>query len=162
MPRLRQPVTSHAVPGYSRSRWPGFHSRRFLVLYRRYVGFLDRLRQPGLASRRHVTAWWRRSWEGAFSRPCTPDQVLSEPPFGIAEWLAFAATVQGPGGTGALPADLHHRFDHDLARTWDAWSSVLSHPGLDAHEALDPRLVPPRACWLPGPAFEPGSAALGF
>ena len=79
-------VASDAVPVYSRSQWPHFHSRRFLRLYRCYARFLDGLRQPGLASQCQVTSWWRRSWEGAFARPCAQDQVLSEPPFGIAEW----------------------------------------------------------------------------
>jgi hypothetical protein len=48
------------------------------------------------------------------------------------------------GSAGVHAGDLQERLEHDLARTWDAWSRVLDHPGIEAHDGLNARLVPPR------------------
>jgi len=65
-----------------------FHS--LVDLCRRYTRFHDRrLRHDSLFDR-HVTHWWRRSWEGAIARSCAADVAFEEPPFGIAEWVRFS------------------------------------------------------------------------
>ena len=59
-------------------------------------------------------------------------------------------------------ARLSLRFEQDLQLTWDAWGEIIRHLGPDAHSALHPRLISPRACWMAEPPVPPESPALGI
>ena len=154
-------TVSHSEPSFSRQWWPHFHTKRFRALYQRYSRFHDRL-QRFEQSAHHVTLCWRRSWEGAMARICTPDQHLEDPPFGVAEWSAFAPRADRSASTDVDHARLALRFEQDLQLTWDAWGDVINHLGPDSHIALHPRLIPPRACWMAEPPIVPESPALGI
>ena len=148
-------------PSFTARRWPHFRTVSFVGLCRRYERFHHLcLRQDNLSDR-HVTHWWRRSWEGATARPCTADVAFEEPPFGIAEWVAFSP-VDWHESTKAAPGRLIARFEEDLQLTWDAWAAVVSQVPTSAHAALHPAIVPPRGCWLTEPLNGPEAPALGF
>ena len=164
-PSRAAPATQHKKrpePGFPRHLWPHFHTPRFPALYRRYTGFHGRLERPDCAHLAQVTLWWRRSWEGAIARPCPAAQAFDAPPFGVAEWLAFASASASHPLTPSSITDLSLRFEQDLWTTWQAWAHVLHLVGADSPAGLHPRLVPPRACWLTEPPFETESPALGF
>lgn len=96
------------------------------------------------------------------ARVCTPDQNLEDPPFGVAEWSAFAPRTDRRVSTDVDHARLALRFEQDLQLTWDAWGEVINHLGPDSQIALHPRLIPPRACWMAEPPIVPESPALGI
>ena len=154
-------TVSHSAPSFSRQWWPRLHTKRFLALYQRYSRFHNRLQQFEQPAH-HVTLCWRRSWEGAMARICTPDQNLEDPPFGVAEWSAFAPRTDRKASTDVDHARLALRFEQDLQLTWDAWVDVINHLGSESHIALHPRLIPPRACWMAEPPIVPESPALGI
>lgn len=160
-PRRAASKGPSSAPGFSRQSWPHFHTKRFLALYQRYSRFHNRLQQFNSAAN-HVTLCWRRSWEGAMARICTPDRPLEDPPFGVAEWLAFAPRTDRNASTDVYADRLTIRFEQDLQLTWDAWAGVINHLGPDSHNALHPRLIPPRACWMAEPPVVPESPALGI
>ena len=148
-------------PSFTVRRWPHFRTRSFVGLCRRYTRFHDlRLRHDSLFDR-EVTHWWRRSWEGAIARPCTADVAFEEPPFGIAEWVAFSP-VDWHESAKAVPGRLAARFEEDLQLTWDAWSAVMSQVPSSEDAALHPSIVPPRGCWLAEPVIGPEAPALGL
>ena len=147
-------------PSFTARRWPHFRTVSFVGLCRRYERFHHLcLRHDGLLDH-EVTHWWRRSWEGATARPCTADVAFEEPPFGIAEWVAFSP-VDWHESTKAASSRLIARFEEDLQLTWDAWSVVVSQVPISAHAALHPAIVPPRSCWLAEPLIGPEATALG-
>lgn len=156
------PDRATGEPGFSRALWPRFHTRSFLSLYRRYSHFAARLQALTLPHQRQATHWWRRSWEGALSRPCESETSFICPPFGIAEWACYSLLPKPPRPQGATFLNLNQRFEQDLRLTWQAWDGVVTHTGNHCRHLLHPYLVPPRACWLTAPAFDPGSPALGF
>jgi DNA-directed RNA polymerase subunit RPC12/RpoP len=155
-------ASTPASPEFSRQQWPRFHTKRFLMLYRRYHRFRHKLQQLTSPRHREVTKWWRRSWEGAIARQCDISTSFSFPPFGIAEWASFALLPARLLKQEFIHQPLSLRFEHDLRCTWQAWDRVLMHLDTRHQSALHPHLVPPRACWLASPAFDPGSPALGF
>ena len=150
---------SHSPPSFTRERWPHFHSRRFLALYQRYSRFHHRIQQFN-GSAQLVTLCWRRSWEGAIARTCNLNLILTEPPFGVAEWWSFAPHADRRTPEEVDQARLSLRFEQDLQLTWDAWGEIIGHLGPDAHSALHPQLIPPRACWMAEPPVLPESPAL--
>lgn len=151
-----------AAPGFSRRYWRRFHTRRFLSLCRRYSHFCDRLQQLNLPRQREATLWWRRSWEGAISRQCDETTTFTDPPFGIAEWACFSVLPNRMLKRAVIEQQIGLRLEQDLRSTWHAWYSVIVHLNNRSCRDLHPYLVPPRACWLTSPTFDPGSSALGF
>jgi len=149
-------------PEFSSLYWPRFHTRRFLTLCRRYGRFRDRLQQLQSPRQREVTAWWRRSWEGAISRQCDSITAFAYPPFGISEWASYSLMPPRLLKRKAVQQRIGLHFEQDLRATWQAWDCVITHLHNQSCHALHPYLVPPRACWLTTPAFDPGSTALGF
>ncbi len=148
-------------PAFTAEHWPHFQARSFVDLCRRYARFHDLHRQHDSLCDRHVTHWWRRSWEGAISRPCPVGDTFEDPPFGIAEWVAFSQ-IDRHASARTAQGNLVVRFEEDLQLTWDAWSVVVSQVPTSAHAGLHPSLVPPRGCWLTEPVNEPEAPALGF
>jgi len=147
-------------PSFSNALWPSFHTQEFRDLCARYAQFhAGRQRDDG--DRGHwVTHWWRRTWEGAVSRPIPPGITFEDPPFGVAEWLAFSPDHES--GEGADMPKLLSRFDEDLQLTWDSWSGVLDQVNDPTRAGLHPRLVPPRSCWLDEPPVFPDAPVLGY
>jgi hypothetical protein len=90
------------------------------------------------------------------------EYTFEDPPFGVAEWVAFSPQPDPHPSAGAAQHGLMLRFEEDLQLTWDSWSRVLSHVHRSSYKGLHPSLVPPRGCWLAEPAFEPQAPALGF
>ncbi|MBC3910938.1 hypothetical protein [Undibacterium umbellatum] len=154
--------TITAAPAFSRLHWPRFQTSRFLSLCGQYSRFCDRLQQLNSPRHREVTQWWRKSWEGAFSRQCEVTTVFSYPPFGIAEWACYSVLPDRLLKRPVIQHRLGLDFEQDLRSTWQAWDRVLTHLNTGSRNALHPYLVPPRACWLTTPAFDSGSPALGF
>lgn len=142
--------------------WPHFQAKTFVDLHRRYAQFHHDHQRQDSAGNRQVTHWWRRTWEGAISRPVSTDVWFEEPPFGLAEWIAFSA----PCETGLSARAAHDRltlhFEEDLQLTWDSWSGVLDQVSPISRAGLHPNLVPPRGCWLSEPEIQPDAPALGF
>ena len=147
---------------FARALWPQFHTKRFLMLFRRYANFSGRLQELNSPAQRETTRWWRKSWEGAIARECVPPSDLMCPPLGIAEWACYAISPRHVLQQAELHITLGIRFEQDMRLTWQAWNDVVLHMGGHQFGALHPYLVPPRACWLSSPAFAPGSPALGF
>ena len=177
LPTLRLPMSAKLVsnarlsnrpdratgePDFSRALWPGFYTRGFLTLYRRYSDFSARLQTLTLPHQRQATKWWRRSWEGEIARPCSCEASFICPPFGIAEWAVYSLLPKPPRPPSANFLNLSQRFEQDLRLTWQAWEGVVIHTENHCRDVLHPYLVPPRACWLTAPEFNPGSPALGF
>lgn len=147
-------------PPFSREDWPHFYTRDFLALYHRYAR--AQVQQQRLEHPDHqlATLCWRRTWNGAIARACAVGNVFAEPPFGIAEWLAFADPVSLRSPAKLRTASLVERFDEDLVHTWTAWMQLLQYlgpQGIKPH----PRLVPARACWLGSPDLAAEAPALG-
>lgn len=149
-------------PSFTNERWPHFQVTGFVDLCRRYARFHDLHRRRDSIGNRRVTHWWRRTWEGATSRPCSADDSFEDPPFGVAEWVAFSPPLDPHASAGAAQDSLILRFEEDLQLTWDSWSGVLNQVHRTSHTRLHPSLVPPRSCWLNEPVIEPGAPALGF
>jgi hypothetical protein len=147
-------------PSFTNACWPSFQTQIFVDLCHRYARFHhDHQRHDSMRNRR-ITHWWRRTWDGAISRPIPPSGSFEEPPFGVAEWVAFSPPLDSALSAGT--ASLVSRFDEDLQLTWDGWSGVLDQIDCPLHAGLHPRLVPPRSCWLAEPPIHPDAPALGF
>ena len=147
-------------PPFADAAWPSFQTRTFIDLSRRYARFHhDHHRLDSVRTRR-VTHWWRRSWDGAIARPITLGVCFDDPPFGVAEWVAFSLPIH-PASSASM-VSLVSRFDEDLQLTWDTWSCVLDQIDDALQAGLHPRLVPPRSCWLAEPPTHTDAPALGF
>ena len=133
-----------------------------MKLYKRYEDTARALQQRDVHRSQPVTRWWRRSWEGVLARSWKDSTTSCFPPFGIAEWLAFAPHPAPRPKPGEPFRSLEQRFEQDLLETWDAWRELIDDSDPRIVRALHPHLVPPRACWLKQPSFEPGTPALGF
>jgi len=144
--------------------WPHFYHKNFTGLAKqvaRWFSMMTALTAPS-PEQAETTLWWRRSWQGAIARACTANTTFDDPPFGLAEWAGFAPARPSNLSRPQWQQWLGHRLERDLETTWHAWSSILAHVRHRAREALHPRLVPTRACWLGEPPFDPCSTALGF
>jgi hypothetical protein len=159
--RGRKPPPTNADPPYSRIFWPHFHSPLFLTLYQRYHCIARKMERRWSPRNRLVTHWWRSAWEGTALNPPATD-LERYPPFGIAEWLGFAPMNLARSGPSAPVRSLATRFEDDLQRTWHAWGELIDSLDPSSLRALRPQMIPARACWIPQPAFEPGTPALGF
>jgi len=110
-------------PSFTNACWPSFQTQIFVNLCHRYARFHhDHQRHDSIRNRR-VTHWWRRTWDGAISRPVSTSVSFEDPPFGVAEWVAFSPPLDP--GRSAATVRLFSRFDEDLQLTWDGWSGVL-------------------------------------
>lgn len=149
-------------PSYANGCWPHFQAKTFVDLHRRYARFHhDHQRQDSVRNRR-VTHWWRRTWDGAISRQVSTSVSFEDPPFGVAEWVAFSPPLDPGLSARAAQDSLILHFEEDLQLTWDSWSGVLDQVDRILQAGLHPRLVPPRSCWLNEPAIQPEAPALGF
>lgn len=88
--------------------------------------------------------------------------MFEDPPFGVAEWVAFSPMRDRHLSAGGVRYSLVEHFEEDLQLTWDSWSELLKQVGPSAQAGLHPALVPPRSCWLAEPAFDAHASALGF
>ena len=118
-------------------------------------------RQRDAPSDRGATAWWHRSWQGARARACSAETSFEDPPFGVAEWVAFSKQPASRTSRRAAQQALSQRFEQDLQVTWLAWSELLQQVPKSSSKGLHPMLIPPRGCWLAEPTFSPTSTALG-
>lgn len=142
--------------------WPHFQAITFVDLHRRYARFHhDHQRHDSVRDRR-VTHWWRRTWDGAISRQVSTSVSFEDPPFGVAEWVAFSPPLDYGLSTRAAQDNLILHFEEDLQLTWDSWSGVLNQVRTSSHAGLHPSLVPPRSCWLNEPAIQAEAPVLGF
>jgi hypothetical protein len=146
---------------FTRQLWPHFQGFVFVDLCRRFSHFHAVHREQDGVPDRRVTRWWRRAWQGASARVCSTHTAFADPPFGVAEWLAFSAQPALETSAASNHQALALRFEQDLAITWSAWSVLLRQMPSSAPKGLHPRLVPPRGCWLNEPTFLPASTALG-
>lgn len=154
---------AHTV-SFSPRLWPHFHHKHFSGLANQLGRWFRMMTAMSAASPEHAetTLWWRRSWEGAISRTCTATTKFDVPPFGLAEWLGFTPVRPSNLSRPQWQHWLGLRLERDLEFTWNAWFAILTHVHDRAREALHPKLVPTRACWLGDPPFDPCSTALGF
>jgi hypothetical protein len=150
-------------PSHANGRWPHFQATTFIDLHRRYARFhYDHQRHDSVRNRR-VTNWWRRTWDGAISRQVSTSVSFEDPPFGVAEWVAFSPSLDyGLSARAAAQDNLILHFEEDLQLTRDSWSGVLNQVRTSSHAGLHPSLVPPRSCWLNEPAIQAEAPVLGF
>ena len=152
--------SSWKVP-FGTQHWPHFQTTAFLDLSRRFSRMTSLHRERDTPNDRRATAWWRRAWQGAMSRPCSAQTTFDDPPFGVAEWIAFSKQPASKTSRRATQQALALRFEQDLQITWRAWSELLQQMPKNSSKGLHPRLIAPRGCWLGEPTFSPTSTALG-
>ena len=95
-------------------------------------------------------------------RICSAQTSFLDPPFGVAEWIAFSPEPDSKQSPEKNHDNLVVRFEVDLQITWNGWSELLKQMPSRSPIGLHPRLVPPRGCWLAEPQFSPSATALGF
>jgi hypothetical protein len=88
--------------------------------------------------------------------------AFDDPPFGVAEWIAFSPEPDSKQSPATNHFNLAVRFEEDLQITWNGWSELLKQMPNNSPIGLHPKLVPPRGCWLDEPQFSPSATALGF
>lgn len=170
---LRQSATCAVIPTdeppwdsswkapFGTQHWPHFQTTAFLDLSRRFSRMTSLHSERDTPNDRRATAWWQRTWQGATSRPCSAQTTFDDPPFGVAEWVAFSKQPASRISRRAAQQALALRFEQDLQITWRAWSELLQQMPQSASKGLHPMLIPPRGCWLDEPPFSPTSTALG-
>jgi hypothetical protein len=152
---------SRWAPPFARQFWPHFHGAGFVDMCRRFSRFDAQHREQDDSKDQRTTDWWRRSWQGATARACSANTDFDDPPFGVAEWLAFRSQPALWTSATSNHRALVQHFEQDLESTWDAWSLLLKQMPGATQRGLHPRLIPPRGCWLNEPTFLPSSTALG-
>ena len=170
---LRQAVTWAVTPPdespwnsswkapFGTQHWPHFQAAAFLDLSRRFGRMTSLHREHDTPNDRRTTAWWQKAWQGATSRPCSAQTTFEDPPFGVAEWVAFSKQPASKLSRRTAQQALALRFEQDLQITWRAWSELLQQMPRNSSKGLHPMLIPPRGCWLGEPRFSPTSTALG-
>jgi hypothetical protein len=170
---LREDATWAAIPTdeppwdsswkapFGTQHWPHFQATAFLDLSRRFSRMTSLHRERDTPNDRRTTAWWQRAWQGATSRPGSARTTFEDPPFGVAEWVAFSKQPASRTSQRAAQQDLALRFEQDLQITWRAWSELLQQMPKGSSKGLHPMLIPARGCWLNEPTFTPTSTALG-
>jgi hypothetical protein len=146
---------------FGTQQWPHFQATAFVDLCRRFSRITHLHRERDTPNDRHATAWWRRTWQGATARPCSAQTTFDDPPFGVAEWVAFSTQPASKASRWVAHQTMALRFEEDLQLTWLAWSELLEQMPQCSSQGLHPRLIPPRGCWLDEPKFSPSSTALG-
>jgi len=102
--------------------------------------------------------------KGLAGRNITPllnQTTFEDPPFGVAEWVAFSKQQASSLSRRTAQQALALRFEQDLQITWRAWFELLQQMPKSSSKGLHPLLIPPRGCWLGEPRFSPTSTALG-
>ena len=150
------------IAPFTKRQWPHFQSKAFIDLCRRLGRVSEDHRKHDDPFSRHITRWWHRAWQGANARICSAQTSFLDPPFGVAEWIAFSPEPDSKQSPEKNHDNLVVRFEVDLQITWNGWSELLKQMPSCSPIGLHPRLVPPRGCWLAEPQFSPSATALGF
>lgn len=147
---------------FGAQHWPHFQATAFVDLCGRFSRITHLHRERDTPNDTGATAWWHRTWQGATARPCSVQTSFDDPPFGVAEWVAFSKQPASSTSRRAAQQALALRFEQDLQLTWLAWSELLQQMPKCSSKGLHPMLIPPRGCWLDEPTFSPSSPALGL
>ena len=147
---------------FTKGRWPHFQSKAFADLCRLFCRLNEHHRKSDDPTNCRTTWWWRRAWQGATARTCSAHTTFDDPPFGVAEWIAFSPEPDSKQSPATNHFNLVLRFEEDLQITWHGWSELLKQMPTNSPIGLHPKLVPPRSCWLNEPQLSPCATALGF
>ncbi len=137
-PADEPPLDSSWKAPFGTQHWPHFQTTSFLDLSRRFSRMTSLHREQDTRNDRRTTMWWRRAWQGAMSRPYSAQTTFDDPPFGVAEWIAFSKQPTSKTSRRAAQQALALRFEQDLQITWRAWSELLQQMPKNSSKAFIP------------------------